>query len=76
MNCDDNPGVSRCNDEFLREQFPYLKRGENGEFIIPAQKIDDFVSKYQSLSDNDDHLERLRQYRAGGQRVKPSEFDD
>lgn len=75
MSCEGKTG-KRCNDEVLKEQFPYLKRGEAGEFIIPAQMIDDFVSRYQALSDNDDHLERLRQYRESGQRVKLSEVDD
>jgi len=76
MICGGKPGGGQCDDDFLREHFPYVKRGAEGEFIIPAQKIEDFVSKYQTLSDNADHLERLRQYRAGGQRVKPSEHDD
>lgn len=76
MSCVEKQIKDRSGEEFLKEHFPYVKRGENGEFIIPAQKIEEFVTKYQTLSDNADHLERLRQYRAGGQRVKPSELDD
>jgi len=76
MNCADKLIKDRSGEEFLQEHFPYVKRGPDGEFIIPAQKIEEFVTKFQALSDNADHLERLRQYRVGGQRVKPSELDD
>lgn len=68
-------GSQSC-DEFLKEHFPYVKRGESGEFIIPAERIESFVITYQMLCDNADHQERLRQYRAGGKRLKPAEIDD
>lgn len=69
-------GGSHSCDEFLKEHFPYVKRGESGEFIIPAESIESFVNTYLALSDNADHQERLRQYRASGKRLKPAEIDD
>ncbi len=60
----------------LEEHFPYVTRGLKGEFIIPEGKLDDFVLKYQELSDKRDHLERLKLYRAEGVRPDPDAIDD
>lgn len=70
------PGVPLTLDERLKELCPYLSRGEQGEYIIPASKIDEFVHKYLEISDSKDHLEHLRLYRAEGKRPLSSDIDD
>lgn len=69
--------TGNCHDisEILRDHFPYVRRGEHGELIIPAEKVEDFVRKYQDLSATKEHLEYLRLYRSGV-RTKLGENDD
>jgi hypothetical protein len=63
-------------DERLKEQCPYLRRGANGEYVIPESKIGEFVRKFQELADSKDHLEHLRLYRAEGKRPPTTDIDD
>jgi len=69
-------GKCYCSDENILEKFHYVRRGPGGEYIIPEDKIEDFVRKYMELSDNQDHLERLRAYLNSEKRNKPGEMDD
>ncbi|MBI4806953.1 MAG: hypothetical protein HY795_17180 [Desulfovibrio sp.] len=69
-------GKGCCSDDSISEQFQYVRRGPNGEYIIPEEKIEDFVRRYMELADNNDHLERLRAYLNTGMRNKPGELDD
>lgn len=70
------PGVPLNIDERLKEQCPFLTRGEQGEYVIPADKIGEFVHKYLELSDSSDHLEHLKFYRTEGKRPLSSDIDD
>lgn len=63
-------------DELFTEHFHYVRRGLNGEYIIPEEKVEDFVRRYGELADNRDHLERLRAYLNDEKRSKPGELDD
>lgn len=60
----------------MDEHFPYVVRGTAGEYIIPRDKIHDFVMKYLELADKDDHLEHLQFYRSQGRRIRDGEIDD
>jgi len=61
--------TGQCLCEMNKERFDYVRRGENGEYIIPRDKVDRFVRTYLELSDSDEHLERLKLYRASGPRT-------
>jgi len=63
-------------DEVMDEHFPYVARGTSGEYIIPADRIHDFILKFQELSDRNDHLEHLKLYRQEGRRFEDGEIDD
>lgn len=69
-------GSTLTNDAMLREHFPYISRGPAGEFIIPADRIEQFVHKVMDLADNQDHLELLKLYRQENHRPDPREIDD
>lgn len=69
-------GKGCCSDLSLSEKFQYVRRGPEGEYIIPEDKIEDFVRRYMDLVDNNDHLERLKAYLNTGKRNEPGEMDD
>jgi hypothetical protein len=60
----------------LKKHFPYVHRGPDGEFIIPATHIDRFVRKYMELADHKDHLDHLKMYRNGGGRPDSADIGD
>ena len=62
--------------DIIKKHFPYVRRGQNGEYIIPENKIGEFVRQYMELGDNRDHLQRLRSYLSEENRNKPGEHDD
>lgn len=63
-------------DAYLKKHFPYLKRNEEGDFVIPTQNVEQFVRTYMGLLDDEEHLGKLALYRNAGQRAKLSEIDD
>ena len=65
-----------CKDGVLEEHFPYVTRGSGGEFVIPAEHVEEFVAKFLELKDKVDHLERLKLYRAQGGRPGPEDLGD
>lgn len=60
----------------LKEHFPYVRRGPDGEFVIPAANLDQFVRKYMELVDNKDHLDHLKMYRDSGARPVVDDIGD
>jgi hypothetical protein len=69
-------GESITADILLQEHFPYVRRGELGEFIIPADKVAAFVQKYTDLANAQEHLEQLRLYRDTVDRGDMEGIDD
>lgn len=61
------PGECLVPDGLVREYFPYARLSPQGEYVIPKDKVDEFVKKYNELVDSREHLERLAAYRAQGQ---------
>ena len=68
MTTEDVP-LGHCVCELNKERFDYVLRGANGEYIIPKDRVDSFVRTYLELADSDEHLERLKLYRASGKRT-------
>ena len=60
----------------LKAHFPYLELTMEGEVIIPRDKIEDFVRRYDAVVDAEDHLAHLRAYRASGARKPVTDADD
>jgi len=60
----------------LDEHFPYVVRGSAGEYVIPMDRIHEFVMKYLELADKNDHLEHLKLYREQGRRFNDGEIED
>lgn len=58
------PGECLVPDGLMREYFPYARLSEQGEYVIPKDKLDDFVKKYNEIADSREHLEKLAAYRA------------
>jgi len=71
MTSEDSRAACVC--EIHKERFAYVRRGEQGEYIIPADMIERFVQTYLELTDSAAHLERLRLYRTGGRRDAPGD---
>ncbi|GFK95353.1 hypothetical protein NNJEOMEG_03215 [Fundidesulfovibrio magnetotacticus] len=57
-----------CVCESHCERFDYVRRGPDGEYIIPRDKIDHFVHTYLELLDSAEHMERLKLYRGSAAR--------
>lgn len=66
MSCKRTPGECLVPDGLMREYFPYARLTETGEYVIPKDRIDDFVKKYNEIVDSREHLEKLAAYRAQG----------
>lgn len=71
-----NMGSALTDESLLREHFPYINRGHDGEFIVPADRVEQFARKILDLMDNREHLERIKQYRKDNHRPDPSEIVD
>ncbi|MFP5238603.1 MAG: hypothetical protein ACLGQW_02115 [Acidobacteriota bacterium] len=58
------------------ESFPYVRLTPEGDLVIPANRVDEFVRKYLELSDNREHMERLRAYLTGERKCDPAGTGD
>ncbi|GAB6037821.1 hypothetical protein JCM15519_23800 [Fundidesulfovibrio butyratiphilus] len=64
MKCKTPPGECLIPDGLMQQYFPYARLSENGEYVIPKDKVDDFVKKYNEIADSREHQQILAAYRA------------
>jgi len=60
----------------LRERFPYVRTTMEGELVIPMEKVEDFVRRFNEMLDAEEHAQQLRAYRANGVRKPVTESDE